>query len=436
MRYSPRRAVAVVAAFVFLGVALVGASPVSAATVGDVPKATWGVTSACPSGTGSASDNCANVRAVLTIGSVTYIAGDFADLVNPANGARVHCPNLAALDWTGAPLAGFQCHTFNGAVLALAASADGSTVFVGGRFSKVDGKIYGGMHAAAFDAATGAQRRAFNTRINGGVVRAISVSGSRVYLGGSFTTVAGNPVPPLIAVDAANGATDAGFAPTIASVLDSAPAVWALAHDAAATRLYVGGHFDTVNGVSRSSIAALSPSTGATDDTFNPKLSFSSGDKLQGIDAIAPVEADQSNGIAAGIVLGQAGHTNRAYRFDLGGQMLWAVAPDGDVQAVAVRGSTVYLGGHFTCLMRCSRSDALPRMHIAAVSYDPQPGTTVPVPDAWAPNMAPTWSPYFYGVWALTVGGNGDLWAGGVFRDVVSGGVTYPRPKVAAFPAV
>jgi hypothetical protein len=35
----------------------------------------------------------------------------------------------------------------------------------------------------------------------------------------------------------------------------------------------------------------------------------------------------------------------------------------------------------------------------------------------------------------LTVASNGALWAGGDFAKVVTGGTTYPRPKLAVFPS-
>jgi hypothetical protein len=223
--------------------------------------------------------------------------------------------------------------------------------------------------------------------------------------------------------------------PTIAWSGSNTPDVRTLAFgaDASATpSLYVGGHFDTVNGAAHMSVIRVNAATGALDTSFAPSLDVTADDPLQAADQIAWVDSTQDG--TAGIVVAQAGHTNRAYRFDLSGtRRLWYMTPNGDMQTVVLSGTTVYLGGHFTCVATfpssCYSTGGITRIHIAAADL-----TTGAIDTTFKPRMDPSSAPYFYGVWSLEVAADGTLWAGGVFMQVTVNGTGYPRPKLAAFP--
>ena len=92
------------------------------------------------------------VNAILRVGNVVYIGGDFTVLLGH-NGEVVARRNLAALDAnTGQPL------TWNpdadNVVHSLAASPDGSIVYAGGAFRNVGGLTR--TRLAAINATTGA----------------------------------------------------------------------------------------------------------------------------------------------------------------------------------------------------------------------------------------------------------------------------------------
>ncbi len=366
-----------------------------AATVAETPvTGSWGPYKACSNQPGA---NCAAVYAMTEINGTVYIGGDFTSLKDPNSGATKTIKSLAALDSNGQPVAGFTGHTFNGAIRALA--TDGNTVFVGGGFTKVDGASQ--AHLAAFTASGG---RVSYPSVNQ-TVRALLVSGGWLYTGA--TTV--KKLSP------STGAAAAGFVPpAFTSTNTAAPYVWSLA--AGGSRLYVGGHFDAP----RRSIVALDTATGSVDASFAPTLSVSDpNDPLQGIDDMA-VTGDS-------VFAAQAGHSNRAYRYTLAGVKNWMVSPDGDVQTVELDGTSVYLGGHFTCWTKCSTTPVL-RDHIAAVSYNN--GT---LDSTWAPEMGASYTPYYYGVWVLRKVGTQQLWAGGVFNSVTINGANLPARKVAIF---
>lgn len=423
------RAGVLVGAITLAGLGLT--TPAAAATVTSEPGLTWGVSKPCTVAQQPA--NCATIRATTTIGSTLYVAGDFTQLVS-RDGTTRAAKNIAALDsTTGTPLPGFTTHTLNGQILSLAASPDGSRLYAGGGFSSYDG-TGSAKHIVALSSATGAKIKSFDGQIGGtGSVYALLVTPTRLYAGGKFTQVQSASHTAAVALDLTTGAADPGFAPSITnppSGNDTAVAdvrSLAVGSDAAGrARLYVGGHFDMVGGVPRSTIAALDPASGVLDTTFAPTIdqSYVTADPLQAGLAILAV-----GGASPGVVLAQAGHTNRAYRFSLTGARVWYYNPDGDVQALAMDGDSVYLGGHFEALRVGKGTTLYPHMHLAAVSY-----ASGGIPDAsFSPTVGSIRSPYYYGVWALRMV-DGRLWAGGAFGDVTVGGTSYFASKLAVFP--
>ena len=100
-----------------------------------------------------------------------------------------------------------------------------------------------------------------------GVVWSQVVVGSKVYVAGSFTTARPAGSAPgvntvaranLLAYDIRTGVLDPSFAPVL-----NAQAL-AIAASPDGSRIYVAGSFTTVNGSSRSRIAAFSTSNGRT----------------------------------------------------------------------------------------------------------------------------------------------------------------------------
>jgi WD40 repeat protein len=99
--------------------------------------------------------------------------------------------------------------------------------------------------------------------LQNGSMRAFAQIGNTVYAGGSFTGVknAGattwSTASYLIAYDATTGVLKTGFTPE----LDNAVQTLAVSPDG---KLFVGGNFTTVNGVSRKNLVELDPGTGDT----------------------------------------------------------------------------------------------------------------------------------------------------------------------------
>ena len=116
-----------------------------------------------------------------------------------------------------------------------------------------------------------------------GVVWDQAVVGDTVYAGGQFTTPA-RPAPPpgtnetprsnLLAYNIRTGALITSFAPTVNGSRQRARAC-----RRTSTRLYVGGSFTTVNGVQRNRIAAFNIATGQLITSFAPEPRRRSGDR-------------------------------------------------------------------------------------------------------------------------------------------------------------
>lgn len=423
-----------------LGVAAVAsvvpATPAGAATVGGVPGSTWGVDRPCI--VQDKQQNCAEIRATVTVGNTLFIAGDFTRLVEPGTGKTLDYKNLAAINLdTGAPVTSFPKLGFNGKIFALA--AEGTTLYVGGAFTKVGGVYV--KRLAAFDAANGARVTSFTPKANG-VVRALTLAYGKLYVGGRFTAVSDVARTGAAAVDPASGQVDETFNPVLADGVNDDGKSYVEVRTFAAENLggnpalFLGGHFDTVGGVAQRSVARVDPATGGYHGSFAPQgIEGSVTDPLLAGDQLIVVPSSATR--PAGVLLAQSGHSNRVYRWSLAGARKWKLVPDGDPQAIALQGNTLYVGGHFECMKYCRSTDPakppVPRMHIGAVEYDGTVKDGQPAVDSWAPWVGPRYKPYYYGVWTLRLV-DGDLWAGGAFRDIRGeDGASYTRPKLAVF---
>jgi len=401
-------------------------------TVTSTPGSTWGVFAPCPS---KPSENCGAIYSIVNAGGVVYIGGSFTELISPNGEQSLPYQDLAAItESTGQPDTAFGPHTFNGPVDALAVSPDGSELYAGGQFTTIDGSTAHAQYLAAFSSGNGAHL-AFPGSTNGAVY-ALLTSGTSLYVGGVFWRADGQWQPHAAELAASSGALDQAFAPQIAYSGPTSPCYSRFACRASvhsfylgtdangAPTLYLGGEFTSVGGQARFDLAAVDPSTGAVT-SYDPHIIQYQDDAM---DWVSQVVQDGSE-----VVAGEAGYNNILIAFGLSGQTLWHDVASGDIQAVAVDSSGhVYAGGHFNCWCNGPRTPPPTgpdeRIHLARVS-----ATTGALDSTWAPFYEPWWSPYFFGVWALDITPDGDLWAGGEGTYIKANGLTYPAPKLAVF---
>ena len=236
----PRRPFVALAAVLLLVLTTWPAAPATAAVyVSERPAVAWGV-----NGT---------VFATRVVGDTVLVGGSFSAAVAP-NGATVPRRNLAAFSLgSGALLGGWRADT-DGTVRALAVA--GLSVWVGGDFSSVGGRTR--RNLAKVSLGSGAVDPGFRPSLTNArgtsAVRAILTDGSHVFAGGSFTRVnGGTAFPWLVKLDAGTGTIARAFDPQLNGQ------VWSLARARAGATVYAGGAFSTLNGFSRPGVAGINP---------------------------------------------------------------------------------------------------------------------------------------------------------------------------------
>ena len=163
---------------------------------------------------------------------------------------------------TGVLNTGFK-PVLNGEVKVLTLSPDQTRLYVGGTFTTVNGASRGGI--VAFDTATGRVVDTFKATVNG-TVYGISATSTTVYVGGSFSAANGNNRQGFAAFSASTGGVSSSWTPAIDRSTSSVRAVLV----APGGRVVVGGSFEKVTNlrsgstaVTANGSASLDPSTGA-----------------------------------------------------------------------------------------------------------------------------------------------------------------------------
>ena len=181
----------------------------------------------------------------VQLNGVMYAGGSFSSVSTPAGvspGGTFTRTNLVAFNASTGVITSFAPN-LNGAVWALA--SDGTSLWVGGTFTSVNGVARRGV--AKLNPTTGAVDTAFNANLASGKVTELALVGGRLIAGGTFPG-------KLRALNPATGANTGYLNLSISgSVADNAGPVevYRFAVNPAGTRLVAVGNFTSVGGQSR-----------------------------------------------------------------------------------------------------------------------------------------------------------------------------------------
>jgi len=367
----------------------------------------WGVTGNL---NGSYKEGNIQVQAFEQIGSTMYVGGNFTGVQKGKNGSAITSNGLAAFDattgvWTG------QTFDFNNQVKDLVELPSGKLLAVGD-FTKVNGETHVGT--VLIDPATGQIDPSWNLQVrngNGGrvSVKSAKVIDGRIYLAGAFTHLSGNGVSSVYARNAGrldlNGTPDRSWNPEInGTVVD-------IDVDEADTYLYAAGFFTRIHDRVAENAARVETSAGATlDQSWSFRHSYLIGKYQQAVTV--------GNGRA---YFGGSQHSLFGYNTSDMTRTSGSITMQngGDLQATTRSATGVIYG---SC--HCSDFAFQDAYHYLTLGTSWTRADEIQWVGGWdeATGRQLGWTPYrlssqrFTGAWALEMGDDGALWAGGDFN--------------------
>lgn len=190
----------------------------------------------------------------VIVGNTVYVGGEFTS-ARPAGAAlgtnESPRQNLMSYNLTTGVMTSWAPNV-NGRIRVITASPDGSRLYIGGAFTTVNGQPRN--RVAAFNTSDGSLVANW-APVVGADVFGIAVGSSAVYLGGWFSSINGVARTRLGAVSVSSGALTA-WAPTADFTVQS------LGLTQAEDRVIVSGGFSAINGVAAPSFTSLDAVTG------------------------------------------------------------------------------------------------------------------------------------------------------------------------------
>jgi hypothetical protein len=275
-------------------------------------------------------------RATAVIGNRVYVGGTFTAAVSPT-GVNVARTNLAAFCLANGALDTTFVANVNGPVNAL--TTDGTSLFVGGDFSTINGRAV--KRLAKVNATNGAPVVGFAPRTIPGAIMDLDYAGGVVYAGGDFGKIGDPPVGLQTDVGNAAGflASNGNWSGWSAGADKIVEAI-----TVSGGKVFIGGNFASVKGNTLDRLAKLSAaSPGAVDATFNAGVLTARARDL--------VSPDGSTlYVAMGPAVGGSGTGNRFMALNATGGQIWSNNNlQGNAESVELIGSTLFggfLGGY------------------------------------------------------------------------------------------
>lgn len=398
------------------------------------------IVSAVPSNTPAI--NNGETDAIVQVGNTMVIGGTFTQATS-AGGAALTRNYILAFNVNTGVISTTFVPTLNSTVMDLVAGPTSDTVYVGGKFSTVNGAA--ASHLTLLNVNTGAVSGGFRAAPTNGIVNTLIARSNRLYVGGNFTTAGGVAHGGLASMNPTTGAIDSyvsnqmsGHHNDTGSGAQGSVGVRDIDVNADGTRLIAIGNFKKVDGIARDQAVMLTLGTSSSIvtpdwntnryqpycfqfafDTYVRGVSFSPDGSYLAITATGGYNAGTLCDTAARFETNATGSDIQPTWVDYtGGDTLWSVA---------VTEKAVYVGGHQRWLNNSLASDtngpgAVPRPGLAALN------TQTGMPLAWNPGRNPRGAAVF----ALYPTPTG-LWVGSD-TEFIGPRYNYKRPRLAFFP--
>ncbi|WP_256794747.1 LamG-like jellyroll fold domain-containing protein [Terrabacter sp. Ter38] len=272
------------------------------------------------------------------VGTTVYAGGSLAN-ARPAGATPgtnlTPRANLLAYDITTGNLVTSFAPSLNGQVMGVAASPDGSRIYVVGDFTTANGLPR--AHLAAYSTTTGALLTSFAPLGPTARARAVVATNSTVYVGGGFQGVAGGST--LRNNLAAFRASDGALLPWNPN---ADLAVWALAATPDGSRVYAGGSFTHVGGLSAYGLAKIDGTSGALDSSWDPPVNNAGPDT-----GISSLTVRGSFVYGSAWSFGNGANLEGSFKIPLdNSNPAWVTACHGDIYSTFLSAGVVYTAGH------------------------------------------------------------------------------------------
>ncbi|WP_420120741.1 PKD domain-containing protein [Nakamurella sp.] len=271
-------------------------------------------------------------------GSTVYVGGQFAN-ARPAGAAPgtqlAPRNNLMSYNINTGVMTNWAPN-LNGQVKAMALSPDGSRLYVGGSFTTVNGVTRSRL--AAFNTATGALITTFASPSINSTVNSIYATNTNVYIGGVFGTVGGQTRNRLAAFSASNGAL-LGWAPTADATVNAIVPT-------TDGGLVVGGAFQNINGASSYGLGKVSLVDG-TKLPWDPSAAGHTVANAGSTSSILSLSTDGNAIYGTGYHFGAGGNLEGTFSADpVTGTLNWMTNCHGDTYDAAAVAGAVYTVSH------------------------------------------------------------------------------------------
>jgi hypothetical protein len=296
------------------------------------------------------------VNAIVIVGTTVVVGGSFTQVAEPG-GPTLARKNLFAFDAATGDISTGFAPGVNAKVFALA--TDGTSVFVGGEFSKSEGHTH--RRIVKMDLA-GAIDPGFGAQVTAGTgVYDLVYANGLLFMAGAFTAVNGTPRSGLAAVGPDTGALAPGIDVPFTGLHNGGISrVAKLDVTPDGTRLVAVGNFTTVAGEPREQIAILdlAPTTASLSNWATQRFVGQCAIKFDTYIRDVDISPDGSyfvvvttgawnGGSNAGVLCDTASRWPTAATGP-DQQPTWVDYAGGDTTySVAVTGAAVYVGGHF-----------------------------------------------------------------------------------------